>query len=111
MAKYQPLLTNGHPSSLLFPGRSGAPKAANSLRRNIGGTIRRELGLDVNPHFFRHLAAHLFLRRYPGHYEDVRRILGHKSIATTINAYVGLEAATALNRYDSVVLDLKKDAA
>ena len=111
MAKYQPLLTNGHPSALLFPGRSGAPKAANTLRRNISDTIRKELGLHINPHLFRHLAAHLFLRRYPGHYEEVRRILGHQSIATTINAYAGLETTTALNRYDSVVLDLKKDAA
>ena len=110
-ARYQPLLVNGHPSTLLFPGRSGAPKAANTLRRNLCNTIRRELGLHVNPHLFRHLAAHLFLRRHPGHYEDVRRILHHKSIATTINAYAGLEAATALNRYDSVVLKLKKDAA
>lgn len=39
MAKYQPLLTNGHPSTLLFPGRSGAPKTANTLRRNIS-TLR-----------------------------------------------------------------------
>ena len=111
MTRYQPLLANGHPSALLFPGRMGGPKAANSLRRNICGSVRRELGLHVNPHLFRHLAAYLYLKRHPGHYEDVRRILDHKSIATTINAYVGLEAATALNRYDSVVLDLKKDAA
>ena len=111
MTRYQPLLANGHPSTLLFPGRSGAPKAANTLRRNICNTIRRELGLHVNPHLFRHLAAHLFLRRHPGHYEDVRRILHHTSIQTTINAYAGLEAATALGRYDSVVLELKKDAA
>ena len=111
MARYQPLLTNGHPSTLLFPGRTGRPKAANALRRNLCNMIRRELGLHVNPHLFRHLAAHLFLRRHPGHYEDVRRILHHTSIQTTINAYAGLEAATALGRYDSVVLELKKDAA
>lgn len=111
MARYQPLLANGHPSTLLFPGRSGAPKAANTLRRNICNTIRRELGLHVHPHLFRHLAAYLYLKRHPGHYEDVRRILHHTSIQTTINAYAGLEAATALGRYDSVVLKLKKDAA
>ena len=57
MAWYQPLLANGHTSSLLFPGRSGAPKAANALRRNITNALWKELGLHANPHLFRHLAA------------------------------------------------------
>lgn len=109
MTRYQPLLANGHPSTLLFPGRSGTPKSANTLRRNICGMIRRELGLHVHPHLFRHLAAYLFLSRHPGHYEEVRRILHHKNIQTTIDSYAGLEAATSLKRYDDIVLDLKKD--
>ena len=111
MATYQPLLTNGHTSSLLFPGRSGAPKNANSLRRNITSMIWKGLGLHVHPHLFRHLAAHVFLSRHPGHYEEVRRILHHNSIQTTIDSYAGLETTTALNRYDSIVLNLKKEAA
>ena len=108
MSKYQPLLANGHPSTLLFPGRAGKPKSANTLRRNICDMIRRELGLHVNPHLFRHLVAYLFLIRHPGHYEEVRRILHHKSIQTTIDSYAGLEATAALKRYDDIVLDLKK---
>ena len=111
MAKYQPLLTNGCASSLLFPSRSGAPKNANSLRRNITNRIRNDLGLHVHPHLFRHLAAHIFLGRYPGHYEEVRRVLHHRNIQTTIDSYAGLEAATALNRYDDIVLSLKEGAA
>ena len=111
MAKYQPLLTNGCASSLLFPSRSGAPKNANSLRRNITNRIRNDLGLHVHPHLFRHLAAHIFLDRHPGHYEEVRRVLHHRNIQTTIDSYAGLEAATALNRYDDIVLSLKEGAA
>ena len=111
VARYQPLLTNGHASSLLFPGRSGAPKSSNVLRRNISSTIRKTLGLHVHPHLFRHLAAHLFLSRHPGHYEEVRRILHHRNIQTTIDSYAGLEAATALNRYDDIVLSLREGAA
>ena len=108
MTEYQPLLANGHPSTLLFPGRSGAPKAANTLRRNICGMIWRELGLHVHTHMFRHLAAHVFLKRHPGHYEEVRRILHHKNIQTTLNSYAGLEADAALARYDEIVLGLRK---
>ena len=78
---------------------------------NISSTIRKALGLHVHPHLFRHLAARLFLSRHPGHYEEVRRVLHHRNIQTTIDSYAGLEAATALNRYDDIVLSLKEGAA
>jgi len=100
---YQPLLLNGAPSSLLFPGRTGATKRDTALRRQIIDTIRDEVGLTVNPHLFRHLAALLFLNRYPGHYEEVRRILGHKNINTTIQFYAGLETTAAVRRYDDMI--------
>ncbi len=35
----------------------------------------------------------------------VRRLLGHKNIATTIAAYVGLEVDAAVQRHDSIVLN------
>lgn len=108
MATYQPHLANGHASTLIFPGRTDAPKQISGLRRNICDLIRKEIGLDVNPHLFRHISALVFLERYPGHYEEVRRILGHKSIQTTLNSYAGLETTAALQRFDTVVLDLKK---
>jgi hypothetical protein len=34
LAGYQPLLTNGHASTLLFPGRTGSAKHDTALRRN-----------------------------------------------------------------------------
>jgi len=110
MTIYQPLLTNGRASRLLFPGRSDAPKSANTLRRNISNMLRKELGLHVNPHLFRHLTGYVCLSRNPGHHEDLRRILGHKSLETTINSYAGLEATSALRRYDAIILDLKGEA-
>ena len=45
----------------------------------------------------------IFLEAHPGAYEDVRRLLGHKSIQTTINFYAGLEATAAINRYNNVL--------
>ena len=61
--------------------------------------------------FSDNIAALMFLGRHPGHYEDVRRILHHKNIQTTLDSYAGLEAVTALRRYDDIVLDLKEKAA
>lgn len=100
---YQPLLTNGHPSTLLFPGRSGQPKHGNALRRNITDVVYKELGLRMNPHLFRHLSALLFLKMNPGQYESVRQLLGHKNIQTTINFYAGFETDEAMHRYGDVI--------
>ena len=105
IATYQPLFDNGRPSSLLFPGRAGGPKRDTCLRRQITGAIRDEAGLAVNPHLFRHLAALLFLETHPGHYEEVRRLLGHKDINTTIQSYAGRETISAARRYDDIILN------
>ena len=103
LAVYQPLLTNGQASTLLFPGRSGQPKHDTALRRNISESIYRELGLHVNPHLFRHLGALLFLKIHPGQYESVRQLLGHKNIQTTINFYAGFETDEAMLRFNQVI--------
>ena len=44
---------------------------------------------------FRHAAAYIMLKADPGNYELVRRVLGHRSITTTRNFYIGLETLEA----------------
>ncbi len=104
METFQPLLTRGKPSGYLFPGMKGGPKNQAGFSRAITATLDREMGLKMNPHLFRHFAAMLFLEYHPGSYEEVRRILGHKRITTTLQNYAGLETAAAVRRYDEVVL-------
>ncbi len=105
MGSYQPTLIGTGSSSLVFPGRDGGPKNQPGLSRQISATIKRETGLVMNPHLFRHLGAHLVLERHPGNYEEVRRVLGHKKIDTTIENYAGLETAAAVRRFDDVILE------
>ncbi|MCB2107396.1 MAG: site-specific integrase, partial [Rhodobacteraceae bacterium] len=105
MSKYQPLMTGRLTSTLLFPGTKGVPKNQPGFSRAISATIERETGLKMNPHLFRHFAALLFLERHPGSYEDVRRLLGQKRLATTLQNYAGLETAAAVRRFDNVVLE------
>ena len=104
MSTYQPVLARGRKSSLLFPGMKDGPKQQAGFSRAISATIQRETGIKMNPHLFRHLAALLFLERHPGHYEEVRRILGDKRLSTVLQNYAGLETAAAVRRYDEVVL-------
>jgi len=46
----------------------------------------------------------------PGGHEVVRHLLGHRSIATTLRFYAGMETAAALRRYDAVVLERRQEA-
>ena len=91
------------PCSFLFPTRHGGSKPEAQLALQIKKAIARHAGLDLNVHAFRHLAAMLFLRRFPGEYETVRLLLGHKSLDTTVRAYCGLEQDDALRRYDQLI--------
>jgi integrase len=65
--------------------------------------IRREIGLDVNPHLMRHFAAFAYLEANPGDFESVRQMLGHKNIATTMTFYAKACTMSALARYDDVI--------
>jgi hypothetical protein len=43
------------------------------------------------------------LKAHPGEYEPVRQLLGHKSIKTTVEFYVGLEQEHSFKRYEAVL--------
>ncbi len=87
----------------LFPARQGGAKAPAQLAAQIKRTIAQETGIDLNAHAFRHLSATLFLRENPGEYETARLLLGHKSLATTVKAYCGVEQKDALKRLDALI--------
>ncbi len=106
--RYRPLLA-GNACPWLFPARDGAGhKVLHALSSQISRAIFKETGLKVHVHQFRHLAAKLHLDHRPGEYESVRRILGHKSIDTTIRAYTGLETASAVRHYDRMIIELRE---
>jgi integrase len=106
MDTYQPVLSRGYATDLLFPGLCGHPLTETPFCQRVTGVILKKIGIVMNLHLFRHLGALSYLTAHPGEYETVRRFLGHKSISTTINFYVGLETVTAFRRYDEVVLRL-----
>ena len=92
----------------LFPGRNNKAKDVSCLRRQITRTLFDHTGIRLTPHMFRHVAAKLLLDARPGHYEVVRKVLGHKNLATTYEHYAGAETQAAVELYDDVILDLKR---
>ena len=94
----------------LFPNGNGGnrPITAQGLRDTIKAATAEYVGVTLTPHQFRHLAARVFLQEFPGHYEEVRQLLGHASIETTIRHYSGIESEASARRFDEVVLKRRR---
>jgi integrase len=89
----------------LFPGHGTGTNhiTPQGMRDAIKETMNQHVGVPLSPHKFRHLGAIMYLRAHPGHYEDVRQMLGHADIRTTIRAYCGVEKEFAVNRFHEVM--------
>jgi integrase len=101
---FRPTLLRGRNEDWLFPGQRGEAKGKISFSGQISDRIFRATGLRITVHQFRHAAGALILKQRPGEYELVRRLLGHVSIETTINAYVGLETIQASEIFSKIVM-------
>jgi integrase len=95
------------PSPWLFPNDDGGRRVTVAFSTSISKFILRETGIKMNVHLFRHLAAKLYLDAHPEDVETVRRLLGHKSVATTLRFYADLKTASCFRRYDAMVADLR----
>lgn len=101
---YRPLISD-EPGDWLFPMRSGPThQPASRLSAELSKLIYNETGLIINAHLFRHLAGMLYLKEKPGHYETVRRLLGHRKLETTMTFYTDMEKKWAHQQYDDHVL-------
>lgn len=92
----------------LFAGEGFAHKSASTLRQQIVGAVKAFTGHTVNPHLFRAIAGTILLRAYPGAYEAVRQVLGHRSIATTTRFYTGQEERAARRYYSGAIQRLRE---
>ena len=96
-------------SPYLFPGRIVGAKDCSALRKLITKTLWSHAAIHLTPHQFRHAAAKLLLDRLPGHYEVVRKILGHKALTTTYAHYAGAETQKAIELYGEVITKTRRD--
>ncbi|MBV9748210.1 MAG: site-specific integrase [Acetobacteraceae bacterium] len=94
----------------LFPAGDGhGARLAQSLSDALKAIVERETGAAFNLHLMRHLAVYQFLRAFPGQYEVVRRLLAHRTVATTRAFYAGLEARFAARQFDDLVRQARRD--
>lgn len=101
---HRPALLGGPDNGWLFPGRNGRAKSPDLLSKQIQACIRRHTGLVMHTHLFRHFAGKMSLRFDPANYEQVRRLLGHRSVNTSTMYYTGFATDAAGRRYHEMVL-------
>jgi Phage integrase family len=101
---FRPILLRGRNDDWLFPGQRGGAKASILFSGQITQRIYQMTGLRMTVHQFRHAAGALILQSRPGEYELVRRLLGHRNVQTTINAYIGLENIHASEIFSKIVM-------
>jgi integrase len=102
---FRPTLLRGSNEDWLFPGQRKGAKGKISFSGQITGRIFKATGLRMTVHQFRHAAGAIILQRRPGEYELVRLLLGHRSVQTTINAYIGLENIQASEIFSKIVME------
>lgn len=90
---YEPILGEHvtGPARPIFINPDGSRKGDGAVGRLIENALRRELGVNMTTHQFRHLAAKIMLDADPGAYETLRQLLGHKNLKTTVNYYAELD--------------------
>ena len=93
-------------SPWLFPGEEGGRRQTGGFAAQLSRIIYSETGIKMTLHQFRHLAAWIYLRAHPDDFETIRRLLGHKSVATTIRFYQEMEKLTASRRYNEIATGL-----
>lgn len=94
----------------LFPGEAGHLHS-RGMGEQLQRVIKRELGLCLNLHLFRHLCAKLYLDRHPGQYVIIQYALGHKHVETTIKFYAEISSVVALKLVDENLLGLRDEYA
>lgn len=100
VADYRPRIA-GTENPYLFAGQGNKPRSANAMRASISDTLRKNAGIEMHPHLFRHAIAKIVVERDPSAYAAISRHLGHKSMDTTLGNYLGTEtraAARHINR-------------
>jgi integrase len=106
-ATYRPHLP-GAEGPYLFPGEDGGPRSHNAMRFAIGETLRKNAGLVMHPHLFRHVIAKIVVERNPDMYVPVSRHLGHKRLDMTMAHYLGTETRAAARHIDRLLRDARE---
>lgn len=97
----------------LFPagfGKAG-PLSPVAMSQQIARVVADEVWAVVNPHLFRCLCARFVLERSPHALEDVRLLLGDKTLQVVLAHYAAVEPSQACRRNDEMLRRMRHESA
>ena len=88
----------------LFPSPPHAGKQRlggfyDGLPDRLVDQVHERVGVRINPHLWRHLLGWIWLKEDPDKLPAVQKLLGHKSIETTIRYYAEIDESVALKEW------------
>ena len=93
----------GHAPKYLFCNTDGTVKGFAVVRYLVQRYLKMYVGVHMNPHAFRHLAAKFILDQSPGAHVLVQHLLGHKKVETTATFYAGLDTRRAGRHHQALL--------
>ena len=106
LSTYRSMLP-GSDGPYLFPGIKGGAIATCTMRDDIKKTAMQRAGLKIHPHLFRHALAKIVVEEDSEAYMAVSRHLGHRSLRTTMSAYLGTETRSAGRKVNALLETVK----
>jgi integrase len=98
-------LSGNAASCPLFTNVDGTAKAQGTLSQQITEVLEKHIGIHMTPHQFRHVGAANYLRYRPGDFVTAQKLLGHKSLRTTLGFYAQLDTASATKHYNALIAE------
>lgn len=99
----------------LFPRQEGGKFEINAPYRGILKRVTRLLhqhvGVQINPHLYRHLIGWIWLKESMDNLPRVQRLLGHKSLRTTVEYYAELDETLVMDGWQAYLETNTKAAA
>lgn len=101
---FRPILATAG-GDCLFPAGFGEEGSLSpiAMAQSINKIIAEEVGAIVNPHLFRCLCARFILEHSPHALEDIRLLLGDKSLRVVLAHYAAVEPSHACRRHDEML--------
>ncbi len=97
------LLSGDERNPYLFPGQDRRTFRPNQPYKGILQRLTRRVhvtvGVRINPHLYRHLIGWFWLKEDVNNLPKVQKLLGHKSLQTTINHYAEIDEDLALDSW------------
>ena len=104
---YRPILPDATGSKFLFPSNSKLGHAhSNSASKSIRILTKNRLGIDINPHLWRHLMSSK-LSEWTGRPEEGAKLLGHVHESRADTWYVRVDTKSASDRLRELTARLR----